>query len=225
MTPWQECRCEGSIDCLGKLTLDKTLAIRVARLWVSSRQFRISVVFARCSSVPPPIALLLPISWLIEFRITASYVADRFGRKLGVTIGLVVLFVGTIIQVVPAVNSGMFLAGRFLVGLGYISLVRLSNTVLMDLFKVQHNPRICATSHHRARPSSTPREVDDHVQHFMVCWSHNRSLDGLWNNQVYIRGIMADPCRYASSHASHPVHWYMVLAGKPSLALCKKPPR
>ncbi|KAJ5290002.1 transcriptional regulator family: Fungal Specific TF [Penicillium atrosanguineum] len=48
----------------------------------------------------------------------SSYVADLCGRKRGVAIGLVVLFVGTIIQVVPSVNSGMFLAGRFLVGLG-----------------------------------------------------------------------------------------------------------
>lgn len=49
---------------------------------------------------------------------TASYVADIFGRRKGVVIGLIVLFVGTIIQVVPSVNSNMFLAGRFLVGLG-----------------------------------------------------------------------------------------------------------
>jgi hypothetical protein len=39
---------------------------------------------------------------------------------MGVTIGLVILFVGTIIQVVPSVNSSMFIAGRFLVGLGFV---------------------------------------------------------------------------------------------------------
>lgn len=50
---------------------------------------------------------------------TASYVADIFGRRKAVVIGLVVLFVGTFIQVVPSVNSNMFLAGRFLVGFGY----------------------------------------------------------------------------------------------------------
>ncbi|CAG8939338.1 unnamed protein product [Penicillium salamii] len=48
----------------------------------------------------------------------SSYIADSLGRRAGVTIGLLVLFVGTIIQVVPSVNSNMFLAGRFLVGLG-----------------------------------------------------------------------------------------------------------
>lgn len=51
----------------------------------------------------------------------ASYAADMLGRRIGVTIGLVILFVGTIIQVVPSVNSSMFIAGRFLVGLGFVS--------------------------------------------------------------------------------------------------------
>jgi MFS family permease len=50
----------------------------------------------------------------------ASYVADYFGRRVGVAIGLVILFVGTIIQAVPTVNDDMFIAGRFLVGLGYV---------------------------------------------------------------------------------------------------------
>lgn len=53
---------------------------------------------------------------------TASYVADLLGRRIGVAVGLVVIFIGTIIQVVPPVNSGMFIAGRFLVGLGYVYL-------------------------------------------------------------------------------------------------------
>ncbi|GME23976.1 putative hexose transporter protein [Neofusicoccum parvum] len=48
----------------------------------------------------------------------SSYAADLFGRRIGVVIGLVVLLVGTVIQVVPAVNSGMFIGGRFLVGFG-----------------------------------------------------------------------------------------------------------
>ncbi|KUL90819.1 hypothetical protein ZTR_00635 [Talaromyces verruculosus] len=52
----------------------------------------------------------------------SSYAADVLGRRMGVTIGLVILFVGTIIQVVPSVNSSMFIAGRFLVGLGFVYL-------------------------------------------------------------------------------------------------------
>jgi MFS family permease len=57
--------------------------------------------------------------------VVASYAADLLGRKGGVLLGLLVLFVGTIIQVVPSVNSGMYIAGRFLVGLGFVcSLLR-----------------------------------------------------------------------------------------------------
>ncbi|KAL3467376.1 general substrate transporter [Aspergillus heterothallicus] len=48
----------------------------------------------------------------------SSYLADLLGRRLGVAIGIVVIFVGTIVQVVPSVDRGMFMAGRFLVGFG-----------------------------------------------------------------------------------------------------------
>ncbi|KAE8165485.1 general substrate transporter [Aspergillus tamarii] len=48
----------------------------------------------------------------------SSYVADLLGRRIGVVVGLFVIFIGTIIQVVPSVNRGMFIAGRFLVGFG-----------------------------------------------------------------------------------------------------------
>ncbi|KAL5363461.1 general substrate transporter [Aspergillus floccosus] len=48
----------------------------------------------------------------------SSYIADQLGRRIGVVIGNVVILVGTVIQVVPSVNTGMFTAGRFLVGFG-----------------------------------------------------------------------------------------------------------
>ncbi|TKX22982.1 lactose permease-like protein 2 [Elsinoe australis] len=48
----------------------------------------------------------------------ASYAADIFGRRMGVSLGLVVVIVGTLIQVVPSVTEGMFIGGRFLVGFG-----------------------------------------------------------------------------------------------------------
>lgn len=61
----------------------------------------------------------------------ASYVADYFGRRIGVAIGLIILFVGTIMQAVPTVNDNMFIAGRFLVGLGYVQQAwRCFNTLL-----------------------------------------------------------------------------------------------
>lgn len=37
---------------------------------------------------------------------------------MGVTIGLVVIFAGTVLQAVPTVTSAMYIGGRFLVGLG-----------------------------------------------------------------------------------------------------------
>jgi MFS family permease len=51
---------------------------------------------------------------------TAAILSDTFGRRWGVTLGLIVVLVGTVIQAVPAVNEGMFIGGRFLVGLGYV---------------------------------------------------------------------------------------------------------
>lgn len=48
----------------------------------------------------------------------SSYIADFFGRRVGVEVGLAVLFLGVILQSVPGVNEGMFIGGRFLVGFG-----------------------------------------------------------------------------------------------------------
>lgn len=69
----------------------------------------------------------------------ASYLADLFGRRVGVCVGIVVLAVGTVLQgmhrsgrwqteqkltprpVVPTANRGMYIGGRFLVGMGSAS--------------------------------------------------------------------------------------------------------
>ncbi|KAM0333437.1 hypothetical protein ACHAQA_002099 [Verticillium albo-atrum] len=48
----------------------------------------------------------------------SSYIADKFGRRWGVTLGVTIVIVGSVIQAVPSVNESMFLAGRFLVGFG-----------------------------------------------------------------------------------------------------------
>jgi MFS family permease len=53
---------------------------------------------------------------------------------MGVTIGLIVVFVGTIIQVVPAVDQGMFIAGRFLVGLGQRSYPPCARQSMLTVF-------------------------------------------------------------------------------------------
>jgi hypothetical protein len=48
----------------------------------------------------------------------SSYLADLFGRRIGVEVGIFMVFVGVIVQSVPAVTEGMFIGGRFLVGFG-----------------------------------------------------------------------------------------------------------
>ncbi|KAL5338858.1 general substrate transporter [Aspergillus crustosus] len=47
----------------------------------------------------------------------SSYIANLLGRRAGLAVGIIVIFVGVIVQSVPSVNRGMFIAGRFLVGL------------------------------------------------------------------------------------------------------------
>ena len=44
--------------------------------------------------------------------------ADKFGRRWGAAIGIIVVIIGSIIQALPMVNDAMFLSGRFLVGCG-----------------------------------------------------------------------------------------------------------
>ncbi|KAG9638963.1 general substrate transporter, partial [Aureobasidium melanogenum] len=48
----------------------------------------------------------------------SSYLADLLGRRAGITVGMVVLLVGVVLQVVPTVDTGMYIGGRFLVGMG-----------------------------------------------------------------------------------------------------------
>ncbi|KAH8176524.1 sugar transporter domain-containing protein [Sarocladium implicatum] len=72
----------------------------------------------------------------------SSYVADYFGRRIGVAIGLVILFVGTIMQAVPTVNDDMFIAGRFLVGLGSNLSQGSAPLLIMELAYPQHRGKL-----------------------------------------------------------------------------------
>lgn len=45
------------------------------------------------------------------------YIADIFGRRVGVITGCLIMIVGVVIQS-AAVNIGMFIAARFLIGFG-----------------------------------------------------------------------------------------------------------
>ncbi|KAF2226207.1 general substrate transporter [Elsinoe ampelina] len=68
----------------------------------------------------------------------SSYAADLLGRRLGVVVGIIVLLVGTVMQVVPAVNEGLFIGGRFLVGLGSNLSQGSAPLLIMELAHPQH---------------------------------------------------------------------------------------
>ncbi|KAJ4305061.1 hypothetical protein N0V90_000591 [Kalmusia sp. IMI 367209] len=72
----------------------------------------------------------------------SAIVADRLGRRMGVTLGLLVLFVGVIIQVNPHVNSNMFIGGRFLVGFGSNLSQGSAPLLIMELAHPQHRGKL-----------------------------------------------------------------------------------
>ncbi|OAG07860.1 general substrate transporter [Paraphaeosphaeria sporulosa] len=72
----------------------------------------------------------------------SAIVADRFGRRMGVTVGLLVLFVGVILQVVPGVDSNQFIGGRFLVGFGSNLSQGSAPLLIMELAHPQHRGKL-----------------------------------------------------------------------------------
>ncbi|KAK5166054.1 uncharacterized protein LTR77_008315 [Saxophila tyrrhenica] len=72
----------------------------------------------------------------------SAYAADLFGRRIGVAAGIVVIFVGTILQVVPTVDSGLFIGGRFLVGFGSNVAQGSAPLLIMELAYPQHRGKI-----------------------------------------------------------------------------------
>ncbi|KAK5734463.1 hypothetical protein LTR17_008964 [Elasticomyces elasticus] len=72
----------------------------------------------------------------------SPYVADMFGRRVGVEVGLIILFVGVIIQVVPGTNEGMFIGGRFLVGFGSNFSQGCAPLLIIELAHPQHRGKV-----------------------------------------------------------------------------------
>lgn len=64
----------------------------------------------------------------------SSYLADLLGRRAGITVGMVVLLVGVVLQVVPTVDTGMYIGGRFLVGMGLATTAITNSTTITDSF-------------------------------------------------------------------------------------------
>ncbi|ETI28820.1 hypothetical protein G647_01272 [Cladophialophora carrionii CBS 160.54] len=73
----------------------------------------------------------------------SAYISDLFGRRVGVSLGIVIIFVGTIIMVVPAANhDGRFIGGRFLVGLGANISQGSAPVLVTELIYPQHRGRM-----------------------------------------------------------------------------------
>ncbi|UJO21961.1 Lactose permease [Fulvia fulva] len=72
----------------------------------------------------------------------SAYLADTFGRKKGVVIGIIVLCIGMILQVVPGKTNGMFIGGRFLVGLGSNLSQGSAPLLIMELAHPQHRGKL-----------------------------------------------------------------------------------
>ncbi|KFZ11678.1 hypothetical protein V502_07461 [Pseudogymnoascus sp. VKM F-4520 (FW-2644)] len=75
----------------------------------------------------------------------ASYSADLLGRRMGTSIGIIVVFVGVILQAVPASDpASMYIGGRFLVGLGANITQGNAPLLIMELAYPQHRGSIIA---------------------------------------------------------------------------------
>ena len=69
----------------------------------------------------------------------SGYLSDLLGRRWAITIGILILLSGVILQVVPAVDYlGMFLAGRFVVGLGTNLISGSAPVLIMELAHPEH---------------------------------------------------------------------------------------
>ncbi|KAJ5080920.1 hypothetical protein N7456_013630 [Penicillium angulare] len=69
-------------------------------------------------------------------------IADRFGRRFGTALGIVIMIVGVIIQVLPDANSNMFVGGRFLVGFGSNISIGAAPLLIMELAYPQHRGKL-----------------------------------------------------------------------------------
>ncbi|TLS25516.1 hypothetical protein PpBr36_06871 [Pyricularia pennisetigena] len=72
----------------------------------------------------------------------AAVIADTLGRRWGVSIGLVAVLVGTVMQAVPGVNEGLFIGGRFLVGLGSNVSQGSAPLLIVELAHPQHRGKL-----------------------------------------------------------------------------------
>ncbi|KAH8589302.1 general substrate transporter [Bisporella sp. PMI_857] len=114
----------------------------------------------------------------------SSYAADFFGRRGGVTIGLIIIFLGTILQVVPASDrEGMFIGGRFLVGLGSNLAQGSAPLLILELAYPQHRGKLTTMY-------NTLWYVGSIVAAWTVFGTVNFTTDKAWRIPVGAQAIM-----------------------------------
>ncbi|KAI5196084.1 hypothetical protein E4T38_08670 [Aureobasidium subglaciale] len=104
---------------------------------------------------------------------------------LDVTVGIVILIGGVILQVVPGVTTSMYIGGMFLVGLGF-----------------------CTSLNHGAGSSATSRQDYHYVQHSVVLRLDRRCLDMLWYNVLLYEHGMENTDGRHGPNACAPVARY-----------------
>lgn len=156
----------------------------------------------------------------------SPYAADWFGRRIGVEIGIILIFVGVIVQAVPGANSGMYIGGRFLLGFGSNFSQGCAPLLIIEVCETtakvaaQYDSRVLA-----ACPSSTSRRHHDHVQYPLVRWIDHSSMDSLRNDRIQRQCFVEDSGLVAGSHAVRPVRWHLAPARKSKVAVFQRPRR
>lgn len=144
----------------------------------------------------------------------SSYLADLFGRRIGVEVGITLIFLGVIIQSVPSVNEGMFIGGRFLVGFGSNLSQGSAPLLIMEVSSgLYREPWYdCTDCIPIACPSPTPRQDHDHVQHFVVCRLYRCRVDRVWYDRLHRQRGLESARGATSSYAAHTICWDMAVA-------------
>ncbi len=65
------------------------------------------------------------------------YLADHIGRKWTILLGSTIIFIGVVLQTV-AINIGMFIAARFIIGLGIVYTQSCSPMLITELSHPQY---------------------------------------------------------------------------------------
>ncbi|KAJ5934368.1 hypothetical protein N7466_003915 [Penicillium verhagenii] len=113
----------------------------------------------------------------------APYIADFFGRRFGTALGLVIMIIGVIIQVVPDVNSNMFIGGRFLVGFGSNISIGAAPLLIMELAYPQHRGKL-------ATLYNTMWYVGSIIAAWTVYGTINYSGNVAWRVPVALQALM-----------------------------------